>query len=311
MELHWWKAGLVVLAVLLNATGSLSQSACGQAPLNTKIVGGNTAVSGSWPWQVSIQSLGRHFCGGSLINNNWILSAAHCFQSSQTSTLAFLRVSLGKQSLQTPESNSLTITVAQIINHPSYVSSAHDNDIALLQLSSSVTFSDYIQPVCLAAAGSTLGSGTLVWVTGWGDISSDVSLPDPQNLQEVELPIVSNTACTSAYGSGSITSNMMCAGLSQGGKDSCQGDSGGPLVIKQSTGWTQAGIVSFGYGCALPKIPGVYARVSEYQNWINSRIGSSQPGYVTVTASGGSRIFSQSLSLSLCIVPFLLSLYIF
>uniref|UniRef100_A0A8B9JL18 Peptidase S1 domain-containing protein n=1 Tax=Astyanax mexicanus TaxID=7994 RepID=A0A8B9JL18_ASTMX len=284
---------------------SIFPPACGQAPLNTKIVGGNTAVRGSWPWQVSIQSLGSHFCGGSLINNNWILSAAHCFQS----TPAGLSVFLGKQSLQTSELNSLTITVAQIINHPSYVSSTHDNDIALLQLSSSVTFSDYIQPVCLAAAGSTLGSGTLVWVTGWGDISSDGKYP--QNLQEVELPIVSNTACTSAYGSGSITSNMMCAGLSQGGKDSCQGDSGGPLVIKQSTGWTQAGIVSFGYGCALPKIPGVYARVSEYQNWINSRIGSSQPGYVTVTASGGSRIFSQSLSLSLCIVPFLLSLYIF
>uniref|UniRef100_A0A8B9R6V3 Peptidase S1 domain-containing protein n=1 Tax=Astyanax mexicanus TaxID=7994 RepID=A0A8B9R6V3_ASTMX len=222
-------------------------------------------LGGSWPWQVSIQSLGSHFCGGSLINNNWILSAAHCFQS----TPAGLSVFLGKQSLQTSELNSLTITVAQIINHPSYVSSTHDNDIALLQLSSSVTFSDYIQPVCLAAAGSTLGSGTLVWVTGWGDISSDGKC----FATSVELPIVSNTACTSAYGSGSITSNMMCAGLSQGGKDSCQGDSGGPLVIKQSTGWTQAGIVSFGYGCALPKIPGVYARVSEYQNWINSRIG--------------------------------------
>lgn len=310
MELHWGKAGLVVLAVLLNATGSLSQSACGQAPLNTKIVGGDTAVRGSWPWQVSIQYLGSHFCGGSLINNNWILSAAHCFQSAQTSTPSGLTVSLGKQSLQTSESNTQTISVAQIINHPSYVDSTHDNDIALLQLSSSVTFSAYIQPVCLAAAGSTLGSGTLVWVTGWGAISSGVNLPYPQNLQEVEVPIVSNAACASSYDS--INSNMMCAGLSQGGKDSCQGDSGGPLVIKQNTSWTQAGVVSFGRGCALPDFPGVYARVSEYQNWINSQIGSSsQPGYVIVTASGSSRIFSQSLSLSLCIVPFLLSLYIF
>lgn len=309
MELHWWKAGFVVLAVLLNATGSLSQSACGQAPFNTKIVGGDTAVTGSWPWQVSIQYGGSHFCGGSLINSNWILSAAHCFQSSQTSTPGGLTISLGKQSLQTSESNSQTVRVSQIINHPSYSSSTHDNDIALLELTSSVTFSDYIQPVCLAAAGSTLGAGTLVWVTGWGDISSGVSLPDPGNLQEVEMPIVSNTKCSASYGS--ITSNMICAGLSQGGKDSCQGDSGGPLVIKQSTGWTQAGVVSFGYGCAEPGFPGVYARVSEYQDWINSKISSNQPGYVTVTASGSSRIFSLSLSLSLCIIPFLMSIYIF
>ncbi|XP_072550587.1 prostasin-like [Salminus brasiliensis] len=308
MELHWWKAVFVALALLLNITGLLAQTECGKAPFNTKIVGGNSADSGAWPWQVSIQYSRGHFCGGSLINNNWILSAAHCFQSSQTSSPSALTVYLGLSSLQTVNSNTQRMSVRQIINHPSYVSITNDNDIALLELSTSVTFTDYVQPVCLAASGSTLGAGTLVWVTGWGNINTDVSLPSPKNLQEVEVPIVSNTKCASSYGT--ITNNMLCAGLSEGGKDSCQGDSGGPLVIKQSAGWTQAGVVSFGNGCAKPNFPGVYARVSEYQSWINSKISSSQPGYVSVTTSSGSKIFSFSLSLSLCIIPFLLSLYI-
>ncbi|KAI4902244.1 hypothetical protein NFI96_020294 [Prochilodus magdalenae] len=304
MELHWWKAVLVTWAVLLNST------VCGQAVYNNKIVGGQTAGSGAWPWQVSLQINGGHFCGGSLISNNWILSAAHCFQSSSTSSASSLTVYLGMSSLEGSNPNMAVRYVSRIINHPSYISSGHNNDIALLQLSSSVTYTDYIQPVCLAAAGSSLGGGALVWVTGWGDISSSVSLPSPKNLQELEVPIVSNSNCENSYGS-TITSNMLCAGVPEGGKDSCQGDSGGPLVIKQNSVWTQAGVVSFGYGCAQPNYPGVYTRVSEYQDWINSYIGgSSQPGYVTVTASSGSKLFSRSLSLSLCTIPFLFSLYI-
>ncbi|XP_017537277.2 mast cell tryptase-like [Pygocentrus nattereri] len=306
MELHWWKALLITGAVLLNATGSLSQSVCGQAPFNNKIVGGETANSNAWPWQVSIQYRAGHFCGGSLINNNWILSAAHCFQSSNTNYAAALTIYLGMASLQGINSNSQIRSVSRIIIHPSYSTSSHDNDIALLQLTSSVTYTDYVQPACLAAAGSSLGGGTLVWVTGWGDIGNSVSLPFPQNLREVEVPVVTNSDCIASYGS-SVTSNMICAGLTEGGKDSCQGDSGGPMVIKQDAGWTQVGIVSFGYNCAEPNFPGVYTRVSKYQNWINTYTSSNQPGYVTVITSSA----SLPLSLSLCITPFLFSLYMF
>ncbi|KAL6476829.1 hypothetical protein MHYP_G00153280 [Metynnis hypsauchen] len=307
MELHWWKAMLVTGAVLLNATGSLSQSVCGQAPFNTKIVGGETANTSAWPWQVSIQYSGGHFCGGSLISNNWILSAAHCFQDSSTNYPAALTIFLGMASLQGTNLNSQIRFVSQIINHPSYTSSSHDNDIALLQLTSSVNYTNYIQPACLAAAGSSLGGGALVWVTGWGNTGNSVSLPFPQNLQEVEVPVVTNSDCAASYGSGTITSNMICAGLTEGGKDSCQGDSGGPMVIKQDSGWTQVGIVSFGHNCAEPNFPGVYTRVSQYQDWINANIISNQPGYVTVTASSA----SLSRYLSLCITPFLFSLYMF
>uniref|UniRef100_A0A7N8Y7F0 Peptidase S1 domain-containing protein n=1 Tax=Mastacembelus armatus TaxID=205130 RepID=A0A7N8Y7F0_9TELE len=114
-------------------------------------------------------------------------------------------------------------------------------------------------------------------------LGAEVSLPSPGTLQEVSIPIVSNTRCNAAYGS--ITSNMMCAGLTQGGKDSCQGDSGGPLVSKNNTVWVQAGVVSFGYGCAKPNYPGVYTRVSQYENWINNQITSNQPGFISVTAN--------------------------
>ncbi|XP_036446200.1 prostasin-like [Colossoma macropomum] len=276
----------LALVIGFLAKGCHSQlSVCGVAPLNTKIVGGQDASPGSWPWQVSLQVSGSHFCGGSLINSNWVLTAAHCFASITASQVT---VYLGDQSLSTQGSNTNVVarSVLQAIKHPSYSSTTNDNDLALLQLSSSVTFTNYIKPVCLAAAGSTFFNGTLTWVTGWGNTASGVSLPSPKTLQEVQIPVVGNRKCNCLYGVGQITDNMMCAGLLAGGKDSCQGDSGGPLVSKQGGVWVQAGIVSFGYSCAQPNYPGVYTRVSQYQNWINQQITSNQPGFVTYTSTG-------------------------
>ncbi|KAL7860683.1 hypothetical protein AOLI_G00170320 [Acnodon oligacanthus] len=258
---------------------------CGVAPLNTKIVGGQDASPGSWPWQVSLQTNGGYFCGGSLINSNWVLTAAHCFGSINASQVT---VYLGDQSLSNQGSNTNVVSrsVSQLIMHPNYTSSTNDNDLTLLKLNSSVTFTNYITPVCLAAAGSTFFNGTLTWVTGWGNTASGVSLPSPKTLQEVQIPVVGNRKCNCLYGVGTITNNMVCAGLLAGGKDSCQGDSGGPMVSKQSGVWVQAGIVSFGIGCAQANYPGVYTRVSQYQDWINQQITSNQPGFVTFTSTG-------------------------
>ncbi|KAK7149347.1 hypothetical protein R3I94_008861 [Phoxinus phoxinus] len=266
--------------ILLNIEGSLCQlDDCGQAPLNNKIVGGEAATAGSWPWQVSIHA-SQHFCGGSLINKDWVLSAAHCFQDS----ISTIGIYLGRQSQSGSNPYEAYRTARQVINHPNYDGPSHDNDIALLQLSSSVTFSDYIKPVCLAAAGSVFAGGAESWVTGWGTLQSGGQTPDI--LQEVMIPIVTNSACYTAYGGG-ITSNMICAGLlNVGGKDSCQGDSGGPMVSRNSSLWIQSGIVSYGRGCAEPKYPGVYARVSQYQDWINSYMGSNPPGFVEFNSNG-------------------------
>ncbi|XP_076853105.1 serine protease 33-like [Brachyhypopomus gauderio] len=305
MEINSWSVVCVAWTLLFNAKGALSQlDVCGQAPLNTRIVGGNNSDPGSWPWQASLQINGHHFCGGSLINKDWILTAAHCFPNPAT-VIAYL----GMQSLQGINSNMQAFPVSSVNIHPDYNSSTNDNDIALLQLTPSVTFNDYVMPVCLAAEGSSFPSDTYVWVTGWGDTASGETLPYPQTLQQVQVPIVSNGDCANSYSS--LTLNMMCAGLTQGGKDACQGDSGGPLVVKQGSYWIQGGVVSFGYGCARPNFPGVYTRVSRYQDWINSHITSSQPGFIVFSSStnlGSSSLLSSCLALSVLALPFLLSL---
>lgn len=294
-------------AILLNIAGSLCQlDVCGQAPLNTKIVGGQGAVQGSWPWQASLHRItsGSHFCGGSLINKDWVLSAAHCFQ---TTAVSNVKIYLGRHLQTGSNPNEISRTVTRLIIHPSYSTINQNNDIALLKLSSSVTFTDYIRPVCLAAAGSVFGGGTKSWITGWGKLNSgDTQLPNI--LQEVQIPIVNNSVCNTAYG-GIITSNMLCAGLNEGGKDSCQGDSGGPMVNKNNSQWIQSGIVSFGRDCGIPKFPGVYTRVSQYQSWISSQISSDLPGFVSFTSTESSS--ASPLSLTSLIIPLIFSLFVF
>ncbi|XP_038565982.1 chymotrypsinogen B-like [Micropterus salmoides] len=281
-----------IMLMILAVAGSNAQSAvCGTAPLNTRIVGGEDAPPGSWPWQVSLQSNGFHFCGGSLINNQWVLTAAHCLNRARPD----LTVNLGLDTLDLPNTNAMYRTESQI-KHPNYNTTTNDNDIALLKLSSPVNFTDYIRPVCLAAAGSVFNAGTTCWVTGWGKIQTNISLPSPKRLQEVSVPIVSNSDCNVTYG-GKITNNMICAGVTQGGKGICDGDSGGPLVTKNGSVWVQAGVVSFGGGCALPNVPGVYTRVSQYQSWIDRQI----------SISGAAHLVPLSVPLLLSILPVLVS----
>ncbi|XP_045899465.1 tryptase-like [Micropterus dolomieu] len=274
---------VICVATLL----TLLTQVCGKPTLNTKIVGGQVATPGSWPWQASLRTSGSHFCAGTLINNQWVMTAAQCCATSGIST-STLTVSLGLQSLQGINPNQVSRTVSQIIVHPNFNSGTFENDICLLKLSSPVTFTTYIQPVCLAATGSTFYKGTVSWATGWGSVGTGVSLPFPQNLMEVQLPVVGNRECTCNYGVSLITNNKMCTGFSAGGKDVCQGDGGGPLVSKQGGRWIQAGIVSFtsSKGCAQPNIPSGYTRVSQYQSWINSRITSNQPGFITFKSTG-------------------------
>ncbi|XP_042591975.1 uncharacterized protein LOC109055827, partial [Cyprinus carpio] len=194
---------------------------CGRTPVTTRsrIVGGQNASAGHWPWQASLLLLSRHICGGSLINKQWVLSAAHCVHGYPTS---YFTVFLGRQTQGGFNPNEVFRYVRLIIKHPSYNNFTNENDIALLKLRSPVTFTDYIRPVCLAAHNSVFNSGTDSWITGWGNIGEGVPLPSPNVLQEVEVPVIGNRQCSCLYGVGEITDNMICAGLLEGGKDSCQ-----------------------------------------------------------------------------------------
>uniref|UniRef100_A0A3B3UAE3 Si:dkey-32n7.7 n=1 Tax=Poecilia latipinna TaxID=48699 RepID=A0A3B3UAE3_9TELE len=275
---------LLSLEITENINQMWTLSECGFAPQNPKIVGGQDALPGSWPWQVELQLYGWFKCGGSLINKKWVLTAAHCIKDPDPS---MWKAVLGQQNQRDRDTKTVVErNIGKIIVHPKFDWTTLNNDIALLRLSSPVNFTDYIRPVCLAASGSRFNNGTNSWVTGWGNVGEGEPLPHPQTLQEVKVPVIGNRQCNCLLRTTSLTENMICAGVLSGGKDSCQGDSGGPMVSKQRSRWIQSGVVSFGDGCARPNLPGVYTRVSQYQSWINARIRFNKPGFVEFTSRG-------------------------
>ncbi|XP_036391204.1 uncharacterized protein LOC118782065 [Megalops cyprinoides] len=277
-----FKLTLTVLQLLLLNEWSSGQPECAMPPISSRIVGGQNAADGNWPWQASLHIFGTHVCGGSLINKEWVMSAAHCFFSTNS---ALWTIYLGRQDQQGSSPNEVSRSVAEIIRHPDYDSNTFDNDIALVKLASPVNFTDFIRPVCLAASNSSFYNGTESWITGWGNINEGEPLPLNETLQEAQVFVIGNSQCSCLYGF-SMTDNMICAGLLDGGIGACQGDSGGPMVSLQNLVWVQSGIVSFGVGCAQPNFPAVYTRVSRYQSWISSQISTDQPGFVLFSSSG-------------------------
>jgi len=197
-----------------------------------RIVGGNEATPHSWPWQVALL-VDNGFCGGSLIDSNWIMTAAHCFnKDTLAADLAKISVILGAHNLREDEASRRICNVSQVIIHEAYDSKTMQNDIALVRLNCSggLTFTEQISPVCLPSPVDNFqNAGTQVLVSGWGTIKFGGEQPDA--LQEVVVATVDLSECVNAYtGSPDITKapNWMCAAAV--GRDSCQGDSGGPLV---------------------------------------------------------------------------------
>ncbi|XP_036393953.1 trypsin-3-like isoform X2 [Megalops cyprinoides] len=223
-----------------------------------KIVGGYECRKNSVPYQVSLNS-GYHFCGGSLITSEWVVSAAHCYKYR-------VQVRLGEHNIETNEGTEQFINSALVIKHPRYSSRNMDNDIMLIKLSRPATLNSYVRTVSLPSSCAASGSRCLV--SGWGNTLSSAYYPD--RLRCLDVPILSDSSCRNSY-PGQITSNMFCAGFLQGGKDSCQGDSGGPVVCDGEL----QGVVSWGYGCALRDLPGVYVKVCNYNSWIQSTIASN------------------------------------
>jgi len=227
-----------------------------------QIVGGTEAEVGSYPFQVAVLYNGFQGCGGSLIAEDWVLTAGHCCGSDS--------VSIGRHNIAAlDEDGAETIEVDYEIVHPRYNGFTLNNDISLLKLTRPSAFS----PITWDDGSQDTSDGAPVTVIGWGTTSSGGPVSDV--LLEVEVNIVENSQCNSDYGlTTRVTDVMMCA--ASPGKDACQGDSGGPLFVKgtNSTSDVQVGIVSWGFGCADPNYPGVYARVSEFDEWIRDTMSS-------------------------------------
>ncbi|KAM3916900.1 serine protease 33-like [Leptodactylus fuscus] len=274
----------MLLSVISIFTPSIEAS-CGIPVIGNRIVGGTSANEGAWPWQISLKYKGSHICGGSLVSNQWVLTAAHCFMFS--SNASDYIVGLGQYQLQNTSAHQFLSSVRRIFVNTLYSGSATPGDIALIELSNPITYTEYILPVCVPTTSMNFSEGTNCWVTGWGTTGSGVNLPYPQTLQQVMVPIISNRACDQMYHINSVISaneriiptDQICAGYQAGQKDSCQGDSGGPLVCRINGVWYQVGIVSWGTDCALRNRPGVYTYVPDYYTWIYSYILIYSSGY--------------------------------
>ncbi|XP_053183488.1 suppressor of tumorigenicity 14 protein homolog isoform X1 [Scomber japonicus] len=247
---------------------------CGTRPYKlNRIVGGQNADLGEWPWQVSLHFLTYgHVCGASILSEKWLLSAAHCFVThDQANHIASNWQTYSGMQDQYKQEDVQRLPVKKIISHPDYNRMNFDYDIALLELSQPLKFTNTIQPICLPSSSHVFPAGMVCWVTGWGTLREGGQ--KAQILQKASLKIINDTVCNTVM-EGQVTSRMLCSGFLAGGVDACQGDSGGPLVCFEESGkWFQAGIVSWGEGCARRNKPGVYSRVTKFREWIKKETG--------------------------------------
>ncbi|XP_047469977.1 chymotrypsinogen A-like [Penaeus chinensis] len=253
----------------LPATSPPSDCECGRRS-GSRIVGGEEATPNEWPWQAALRFLsnGEVFCGATLVQDSWLVTASHCVEQFDKKDIF---VSLGdhvyNQNADTQYEQH--ITIQEVIMHESYDPLTVDNDIALLRLSDPVQYSPGVGPACLPFQFASKDfQGENATVTGWG---TDVFQGNVNEaLHEVELPIISEATCKD-FLPGAITSNMMCT--YDPGRDACQGDSGGPLVWAWQERYYLVGVVSWGRSCAEVGLPGVYARVTNYLEWIEAKTG--------------------------------------
>uniref|UniRef100_T1IX45 Peptidase S1 domain-containing protein n=1 Tax=Strigamia maritima TaxID=126957 RepID=T1IX45_STRMM len=237
---------------------------------SSKIVGGEESKFAKWPWQVSLryrkQTLFSHSCGGVLLSNNWVLTAAHCVHLKPSRDL-LVRLGEFDQSNENEVLPHVDYSISEIVSHPHYNDRTFKNDIALLRLAKPTVFRANMIPVCLPLndkINTTAYINVTAVVTGWGQLFPHG--PYATKLQQVQIPIISNKQCRELLQKKTkmslvITESILCAAVMTGGRDSCEGDSGGPMVVRRpDKRWELVGIISWGLECAKPGMPGVYTR---------------------------------------------------
>ncbi|KAM6448314.1 transmembrane protease serine 2 isoform 3-T4 [Liasis olivaceus] len=239
---------------------------CGTSNMRTspqnRIVGGNAALRGEWPWQVSLHIKRTHLCGGSIITPEWIVTAAHCVEGAHSDPSSWtVYAGILRQSEMIP---SKGFRVARIISHPNYDSASKNNDVALMKLQYPLSFNG---PVCLPNAGMMFETNQQCWISGWGAKYQGGNTS--KELNAALVPLIDSSICNGRYiYNGIILPTMICAGYLQGKVDSCQGDSGGPLVTMKNVLWWLVGDTSWGTGCATQFKPGVYGNITVFTEWI-------------------------------------------
>uniref|UniRef100_A0A5S6Q8N3 Peptidase S1 domain-containing protein n=1 Tax=Trichuris muris TaxID=70415 RepID=A0A5S6Q8N3_TRIMR len=238
--------------------------------MRNRIVGGTNAAQGSQPWTIALMYKGRFFCGGSLVSDRFVVTAAHCVANARLQPTD-LEVAYGNNEWN----KGRRIKVAKATIHPLFRTSRRPSyDAALLKLAGSTNQSgESITPICLPESAPAVGQEC--YVAGWGRIGEDKSVSS--TLQEVVVPIYNTNTCNDAsHYNGLVDPSMFCAGYEEGSKDACQGDSGGPLICysEKRNAWELQGIVSWGAGCARAKSPGVFTRVTMIKQWVMQQMNS-------------------------------------